>query len=63
MIGNTEMKLPELNKFASITATVSDLKDKVNQLQSEKITIRKTLDAKQEEINKCITEIENQEKK
>ncbi len=59
--GNYEMKLPELNKFPSIAADVGDLKDKVNQLQSEKKTIRRTMDAKQNEINKTILEIEKKE--
>lgn len=61
--GNREMKLPELNKFASMTASVSDFKDKVNQLQAEKRAIRETMDNKQEQINQMILEIEEMEKK
>lgn len=61
--GNREMKLPELNNFSSMVASVSDLKDKVNQLQAEKRAIRETMDNKQEQINQMILEIEEMEKK
>lgn len=61
--GNYEMKLPELDKFSSIAADVGDLKDKVNQLQSEKRVLRIHLNAKQEAINKKLLEIEKLEGK
>lgn len=58
---NTEMRLPALSNFGSIAANISDLKNKVNELQTEKRSIRKLLDIKQEDINKLIKEIENME--
>ena len=61
MTGNYEMKLPELNKFDSIRADATDLKDKVNVLQSEKRTLRLHINAKQDQINILITEIDKLE--
>ena len=61
MTGNYEMKLPELNQFTSIAATVEDLKDKANVIQSEKRTLRLHLNAKQDQLNKILTEIEKLE--
>lgn len=62
MRGNIEMKLPGLENFKSIHVNITDLKDKVNQLQSEKRIIRLSLNSKQAEINKLILEIEKMEK-
>ena len=63
MTGNYEMKLPELNQFSTMAASTSDLKDKVNLLQSEKRQIRLSMHAKQEQINVIMAEIERMEKR
>ena len=55
------MKLPELSNFSSISADAVDLKEKVNKLQSEKRTLRLHMNAKQDQINKYITEIDKLE--
>ena len=57
---NTEMKIPGLNNFKSIASTSTDLKDKVNELQREKRQLRLTMNAKQEQINMLLVEVEKQ---
>lgn len=60
------MNISELNKLKSIGVNKEDLIDKVNLLQEEKIKLRESirplLEAKQEDINLCIAEIEKIEK-
>ena len=56
------MKIPGLDNFKSLTASVEDMKQQVNNLQNEKILIRESLNTKQEQINSLILEIERIEK-
>ena len=58
MKGNNKMNIAGLTYLKSIGATNEDLKEEVNQLQFEKRQLRLKMNAKQEQINTRIIEIE-----
>jgi regulator of replication initiation timing len=72
MIGNTKknLNIPGLAKLRSIGSNLSELKERVNDLQLEKVQLREklteetriTLDKKQDEINAVIKEVEDIER-
>ena len=63
MKGNHKMNIPGLTSLKSIGATDADLKEEVNQLQFEKRQLRLKMNAKQDQINKRIIEIEKRKEK
>ena len=58
MKGNREMKLPGIDNLKSMSASVSDLEDEVNQLNHRKRQLALTRNSIQDQINIKLKEIE-----